>query len=265
MKFIIDLKPYPAAPYFTVQEHARNYSGNVNSSDLIRNIENILRAFTGLPLDYHFSIIESSKRDGYVAGFNSVLKKDDPISGMGHFKGMVHDLSANNLLDLSYSIPHINGPFDGFDTIIIDPNLSLGIPVGLIVIFSKKDPENRDSHIDMESNKVSGKDLYLFSCVLNDLNRKGQDVLIRESNYKAAVLDQLIDSNDNFKAVTHRENRSKTMVVSEVSEESIYKMYQMGYEVLVHNKNGNSKITIANYPTHSKELIEMFVDRVNTI
>ena len=55
------------------------------------------------------------------------------------------------------------------------------------------------------------------------------------------------------------------MVVSKVAEESIYKMYQIGYEVLVHNKNGNSKITIANYPTHSKELIEMFVDRIVAI
>jgi len=90
-------------------------------------------------------------------------------------------------------------------------------------------------------------------------------VLIGESNYKAAVLYQLIDSNDNFKAVTYRKNRSKTMVVSKVAEESIYKMYQIGYEVLVHNKNGNSKITIANYPTHSKELIEMFVDRIVAI
>ena len=264
MNLKINLKPYPAAPYFTVQEHLRTYSGDLNIYDHYRNVEKKLRSITGLSSDYHFNLMKPSESQAHVTGSYIITKQDNPISGVSYIGNAKDDSSGKGTFDLSYSFPHIIGPFDGFDTIIIDPKASLGIPVAFIVVFSISLTENRSKSQKIDLDNYLGKDLYLFSSVLDDLSNKGSDVLIRESNYKAAVLYQLIDSNKNFSAVAKREDRSKTMVVAEVPMDIVHQIFQMGYEVYVH-ENTLSKITIANYPTHSKELIEMFVDRVNAL
>ncbi|MCG8307704.1 MAG: hypothetical protein MI975_09975 [Cytophagales bacterium] len=265
MNFTINLKPYPAAHYFTVQEHAHKYPGDDYTSEDVQRIEKILRAFMGLSPDYHFGIVKRSRKDRYMAGFGSVIRKDDPESGIDYFKEGARLHSGGNILDLSYSFPQINGHLDDFDAVIIDPNMSLGIPSKLVIVFHKNLSANKEVFDRDDSDSYSNKDLHLLSGVLADLKAKGLELLIRESNYKAAVLYQLMDSSERFQAVAPNETRSKTMIVAETSEETASQISRLGYEINEGTKDGAPIISIANYMTHSKELIEMFSDRISLL
>ena len=89
--------------------------------------------------------------------------------------------------------------------------------------------------------------------------------LLRELNYKAAVLNQMIENSNYLNFVTDKKYRSKTMITAECKLKFLEEIDNMGYMVGTHRISQKFMITIANYPTHSKELVEMFSDRIATI
>lgn len=110
--------------------------------------------------------------------------------------------------------------------------------------------------------------IYLLAKVSSDMLEKGIDVIRRESNYKAALLNHLVDSNDNLEHfVNDPKLRSKTVIVANTmvdSSELIAKLSKKGFVIgSGYGSYKNKQIRIASFPTHSKEQMELLVDVIN--
>lgn len=113
-------------------------------------------------------------------------------------------------------------------------------------------------------------DIFLLSRVTADMLEKGIDVIRREANYKATLLQHTVEQHP---LLTHfverKEIRSKTVTVANTSgpsEDLINSLSQQGF--ILGNGYGPYKgkqIRIASFPTHSKEQIELLVDTINKL
>ncbi len=109
--------------------------------------------------------------------------------------------------------------------------------------------------------------IYLLAKVAEDMLTKGLDMIRREANYKAALLYQCYESHPLLQSfVQNKEIRSKTVAVAEVNggSESLRNLLA-GKGLVVGSGYGsfkNEHIRIANFPTHSKEQVEMLVDEI---
>ena len=260
MSFKINFQPSPAALYFTVSEHLRGYSKQEEIKTVLSHVEFQVRKLFNIPAEFKFQLLNIFEEDLFSEQFKSVIRSDDPIYGINQLVEEGMKIQENSMLDLSFSFPHIPNNYSGFNTICINTNYSLGVPAGFIIVF------NRNNSIKFTGYSTDSeefcKDIYICGQVLNDLISKGIDVLVRESNYKAAVLYQMIDSSKKLKPLSAKEKRSKTMVGVECECGIFSRIEKMGYEFQVQDKGKLVHFTIANYPTHSKELIEMLADRV---
>ncbi len=261
MKFKIDFKPYPGAPYFTVQEHQRSYDSGVteNPEEYLKGAEKHLRRLFNIPSDFGFDMVALSMKNNLLAQTVTQIVKDDPQTGIEFSSESKLMLSSPGLLDLSYSFPQIQNIVEEYDYILIDPNASLGIPVGFLVVFSKNRLTKSNNLFNIQSHK---NEIFLLNKVLLDYTEKGIETLLRESNYKAALLHHMIETSNYLSPVGEKKFRSKTMIIAECDPEFLVKIKKMGYEVGVQKNGEKLLITIANYPTNSKELVEMFSDRV---
>lgn len=110
--------------------------------------------------------------------------------------------------------------------------------------------------------------IYLFSKVVDDMNRRGIQTIRRETEYKAAILYQALDNHPVVKPfVKLQADRSKTVIVAECGEhtESLTRhLIQKG--MLPGDGYGTQKKTqlrFANFPAHSREQYELLVDSIN--
>ncbi len=263
MKFKIDLHPYPGAPYFTVREHLRMKTTKLPADKYLADLEQRLRTLFHVPEEYGLEILDLENKKEYLSQFQAMIIKDDPNSGLDNHAGKPGSYPKAAVLDLSYSFPQIPENLHGFDAIVIDPNASLGVPSRYFMVFS----QNRSMNLREgdKKNEAFLNDTWLLSRVLNDLGAKGLDVLVRESNYKAAVLYQMIENCKSLLAISETGLRSKTMILATGEYEFIHRINSLGYSFPFQREKKNTRITIANYPTHSKELIEMFADRVTAL
>jgi phosphoserine aminotransferase len=115
----------------------------------------------------------------------------------------------------------------------------------------------------------NGLNIFLLSKVVEDMLSKGVDQIIRETNYKAAVLYQLFNDHPKLKAsVDDEEIRSKTVAVADVEGGNTELMKFTAAKGLIlgsgYGKSKDSQIRIASFPTHSKEQIEMLADLLMT-
>lgn len=263
MNFKIDLNPYPGAPYFTVQEHLRTYKKEPgNAKKNIQSSEQHLRTLYKIPSEYGFYTIPLNQKKSFLNEFKSVLVKDNPDLGADAFASSSSIDQHSELLDLSFSFPQPSEKAFDYTMIMIDPNASLGIPVNFFMVFGRNDFEIADMFQLDISNPDLDKDTFLLNKVLDDYVQKGMEILLREVNYKAAVLNQLIDSSNHLKPVAEKSNRSKTVLVADCTPFLFEQIAKMGYDVKSRITEDRIEITIANYATHSKELIEMFSDRL---
>jgi phosphoserine aminotransferase len=189
-------------------------------------------------------------------------------------------------VDAVSSLPYINLDFKQIDTAYFSVQKGFGLPAGLGVwIMNKKCIEKARSledsyHIGTyhsipsllekgmknqtpETPNVLG--LYLLGKVAGDMLHKGIDQIRRETEYKAAVLYNAIENSPLLSPFVKDPNhRSKTVIVAETkssSKEIISRLSQKG--LIVGSGYGGFKekqIRIANFPTHSKEHIEMLSD-----
>jgi len=107
--------------------------------------------------------------------------------------------------------------------------------------------------------------IYLLNEVMRDMLDKGLDIIRRESKYKAALLYQTLMNSANFNPfVADEKYRSETVVVAETNTASEKIVNDLLAKRLVIGKGygpyKGSHIRIANFPTHSKEQIEMLTD-----
>ncbi len=109
--------------------------------------------------------------------------------------------------------------------------------------------------------------IYLLGKVAGDMIDKGLDMIVRETNYKAAVLYQMLDEHPLLSPfVKEKSIRSKTVVVADVLGDSQSIIDPLSAKGMVvgtgYGSNKSTQIRIANFPTHSKEQIELLADQI---
>lgn len=260
MKFKINLNPHPGEPYFTVREHKTKFDSIMTATELVNEVVQGIKTLLHIAEDSRFTILTLNQKEQLRKNINPYVILDDPSSG-SRIIDTEELLSNQGLIDLSYSLPYIPKNVSAYDHCLIDPNASLSVPCDCMFLFS-----NSDAYVVSEGmvkdTTPKNSDLFVLRGVLHDILDKGLDQNLREANYKAAVLYQLIDSHPEMMASVEKTERSKTCISAICSPEFRSAIQNLGYDFFVSNENDLDRITIANYLTHSKESVEMFADRV---
>lgn len=110
--------------------------------------------------------------------------------------------------------------------------------------------------------------IFLLSKVVEDMNRRGMQTIRRETEYKAAILYQALDTHPLIKPLVKDTNsRSKTVIVAECGEYTqpitnhLLKRGMLpgdGY-----GAQHKTQLRFANFPAHSKEQFELLVDSIH--
>ena len=130
-----------------------------------------------------------------------------------------------------------------------------------LVDMIKKSEDNQT----LETPNVLG--IYLLGKVAEDMNRKGLDVIRRESKYKAAVLGQMIENLDWLSHfVEIPQHRSETVIAAKCSRPTsdiISQLMEKGFVIGGgYGEYKDQHLRFSNFPTHSKEQVEMLTDIV---
>lgn len=191
-------------------------------------------------------------------------------------------------VDITSSAPMVNLDWSVIDTAYFSVQKAFGLPAGLgIWIFN--DQCLSKSYELLDKNKAIGSyhslpelykymqknqtpetpnmlAIYLLGKVTEDMLDLGMERLHRESIYKSAVLYQAIEETDGLDPfIKDRDYRSKTTLVVDGSRAQRLKEYLVKKHILISSGYGPKKhehVRIANFPTHSKELIEMLADLI---
>ena len=192
-------------------------------------------------------------------------------------------------LDAVSSLPTAVLNYDLFDSTYFSVQKGFGLPAGLGVWIVNHRCVEKAQHLaklgtsarsyhsldqlvaksreyqTVETPNILG--IYLLMKVCEDMLVKGLDMIRRETDYKAAVLYQAIQDNQKTSAFVKDEIlRSKTSVVAEVekgSENLISHLRNCGFETGEgYGSFSKSHIRIANFPTHSKEQVELLADQI---
>ena len=111
--------------------------------------------------------------------------------------------------------------------------------------------------------------IYLLMKVTEDMIRNGIDNLRRDTNYKSTLIYDTIKKNEKLNcSIINKEIQSKTIIVADTVNNSQIFIDKLKSKNLIIGKgyrNNNSQIRIANFPTHSKESIELLCDEINKI
>ncbi|PIB35462.1 phosphoserine aminotransferase [Reichenbachiella sp. 5M10] len=112
--------------------------------------------------------------------------------------------------------------------------------------------------------------IYLLGKVVQDMLSKGIDQIRQESAYKSALIYNLFENHERLNAfVTEKKFRSTTIGVAEVQGGAEPLMSALADKGLLvgsgYSQFKGKHIRIANFPTHSKEQMELLVDTINTI
>ena len=190
-------------------------------------------------------------------------------------------------LDCVSGIPCIPFNISDVDTFYFSVQKCFGLPAGLGVwIYNEKCLEK---HKKLINKKITGTyhsldkihnmslnnqtpetpnilGIYLFSKVLKDMINIGREMIVRETEYKSALLYNTISNHEYLKESVRNKNiQSKTIIVSNTKKESQYFIDELKRKNLIIGKGyGTTKnqIRIANFPTHSKEVMELLCDEI---
>jgi len=190
-------------------------------------------------------------------------------------------------VDAVSSLPYIDIDYHKVDTVFFSVQKGFGLPAGLGVwLVNDRCLEKADQlatkginigtyhslpsllakaqkNQTPETPNVLG--IYLLAKVAGDMLKKGIGRIRQESEYKAAVLYNLIEHHARFSPfVKEAKYRSSTVIVAETvvsSSEIIQKLLERNLVIGTgYGTYKNQHIRIANFPTHSREKVEMLAD-----
>ncbi len=111
-------------------------------------------------------------------------------------------------------------------------------------------------------------DIYLLGKVAEDMNTKGILQIRRETTYKSAVLYQALEASKTMTPfIKEPKHRSRTVIVGAMeegtNEQVLSKLEKSGFVIgKGYGAHKQHHIRIANFPTHSKEQIELIADLI---
>ncbi len=185
-------------------------------------------------------------------------------------------------------MPYANLDFSVIDSLYFSVQKGFGVPAGLGVwIYNQKMIEKAKTlqtkgksvgtyHSLLELDKYAQDNqtpetpnvlaIYVLGKVAEAMNKKGIDIIRRETDYKAELLYHTLEQCKFLSPfITEKSQRSKTVIVANVekgtSSDVIAFLEKKG--IIIGKGYGNfkdSQIRIANFPTHSKELMEQVAD-----
>ena len=199
------------------------------------------------------------------------------------------DKYPNTLMavDAVSSLPYPSFDFTKIDTAFFSVQKGFGLPAGLGVwIVNEKCLAKADQLLSKgisigsfhnlpslhshalknqtpETPNVLG--IYLLGKVVQDMLRRGGDIIRKETEYKAAILYKALNSHPLLSAFVQNTSwQSKTVIVAHCGEHTerltkflIEKGMQPGDG---YGASKKTQLRFANFPTHSKEQFEMLVD-----
>ena len=191
------------------------------------------------------------------------------------------------MVDAVSSLPYPDLDFNKIDSVFFSVQKGFGLPAGLgvwivndkciakseyllskgISIGSYHSLPSLITHAQKnqtpETPNVLG--IYLLSKIVQDMLRRGITIIRKETEYKAAILYQLLESNQFLSPfVKDKSHQSKTVIVAECGEYTdtishflLEKGIQPGEGYGALKK---LQLRFANFPAHSKEQVELLVD-----
>ena len=193
-------------------------------------------------------------------------------------------------LDCVSGIPSIPFNVSDVDTFYFSVQKCFGLPSGLGVwIYNDRCIEKNKSispkkitgtyhsleNLHKKSQKFQTPEtpnvlaIFLLSRVLDDMMKIGKEKIIRETNYKSALLyDTIKNHNLLSEYIKDQTIQSKTVVVSNTKKESEYFIENLKNKNLIIGKgygSAQNQIRIANFPAHSKESIELLCDELTKL
>lgn len=192
-------------------------------------------------------------------------------------------------VDVVSSAPCFDFPVSDVDSLFFSVQKGIGLPAGLGVLIvnerciNKAELKQEKGHsigsyhsiLSLIENSVKYQTpetpnvlgIYLLGQVMENMNQKGIDQIKQEINYKAAVLYQAMETCTYLRPfVNNHQCRSKTTLVAELEDPALsekLRNYLKAKNMIVSTGYGEYKqnhIRIGNFPTHSKEQIEMLAD-----
>ncbi len=204
----------------------------------------------------------------------------------------IHQLGEKNnealvLVDAVSSLPYPQFDYSKIDSVFFSVQKGFGLPAGLGVwvvndrCIAKAETlqskgivigtyhslptllANGKKNQTPETPNVFG--IYLLAQVVKDMLNKGIGTIRKETEYKAAILYQALQSSKLIKAfVTEPRFQSRTVIVADCGEHTqrITKLLQSKglYPGDGYGEMKKSQLRFANFPTHSKEQYELLVD-----
>ena len=194
-------------------------------------------------------------------------------------------------VDAVSSLPFVNLDYSKIDTAYFSVQKCFGLPAGLGVWLVNDRCLNKHEAL-LTKNKAPGTyhrldnliqyaeknqtpetpnvfALYLLGRVARDMLEKGIEMIRRETEYKAAVLYHSLEEHKMLSPfVEEKKYRSKTVIVAKGKNTNTYRDELSKIKLIVGSGYGtfkNDHIRIANFPTHSKEQVEMLADKLMLI
>lgn len=190
-------------------------------------------------------------------------------------------------VDAVSSLPYPQFDYHRVDTVFFSVQKAFGLPAGLGVwLVNDKCLETADALLSRgisvgsyhtlqslyshakkfqtpETPNVLG--IYLLSKVVQDLLRRGINMIRKETEYKAALLYQTLEAHSFIRPfVTDPALRSRTVIVADCGErtqEIATALMQIGIQPGDgYGPFKKSQLRFANFPTHSKEQFELLAD-----
>ncbi|MEP5611536.1 MAG: aminotransferase class V-fold PLP-dependent enzyme [Cyclobacteriaceae bacterium] len=188
-------------------------------------------------------------------------------------------------LDMVSATPSIPTNLENLDTAYFSVQKAFGMPPGLGVwVCNEKCHEKAAKKFEISSlgsyrsllnlKKLGDKNqtpetpntlfIYLLGKIAEDMIKVGKQKIVNDTVYKSTILYQAIQSHPKLSAfVTNPSYQSKTTIVINADSPAKYISYLKEKGLVIGSGYGSHKedhIRIANFPTHSKEVIEMLVD-----
>jgi phosphoserine aminotransferase len=213
-----------------------------------------------------------------------------PMNFVNSFKDKYPE--ALVIVDAVSSLPYPNFDFHKIDSVFFSVQKGFGLPAGLGVwivnerCLAKAEKISKaggpiGTYHSLPTLLANGKknqtpetpnvlNIYLLGKVIQDFNRRGIQIIRKETEYKAAILYQALEAHGLAKPfVKDKEHRSQTVIVAECGD-STEKVANQLAKVGLHAGDGygekkKSQLRFANFPTHSKEQFELLVDTLHSI
>lgn len=197
--------------------------------------------------------------------------------------------SALIAVDAVSSLPYPDFDFTKVDSVFFSVQKGFGLPAGLGVWIVNERCIERAEQILAKGTSIGSYHslpslisnakknqtpetpnvlaIYLLSKVVEDMNRRGIQIIRKETEYKAAILYQALEIHPIIKPfVKQQADRSKTVLVAECGEHTEALTSHLIKKGL-HPGDGygtqkKTQLRFANFPAHSKEQYELLVDSI---